>query len=144
MVSRIAPSHYIKTAAGFIPKSANARAFHAKTKLGATVELKGRRPRNPRHSAKLFALLGVIVDNTELFHSTDDALIGLKAITGHGRWERIAGTTKDIFYPDSISFDAMPQDEFEVFYDSAIVAVRRWWLPVGDDELREAVESFAA
>lgn len=139
-----APHHVRKTLAGWEPVSNAAREFHAKTKLGRIVEVKERRPRNPGHHRKLFALLGIVVDNTELFANTDDALVGLKAVMGHGRWERIKGTTRDIFYPDSIAFDAMAQDEFNDFYEAAVAAVRRWWLPVNDNELREAVEAFAA
>lgn len=138
------PVHFIKTAAGFVPKSEAARDFHAKTKLGQVVELRARRPRNPGHHRKLFALLGLVVDNTELFANTEDALVGLKAVMGRGRWVRIDGTTKDLFYPESIAFDAMSQDEFETFYTAAVAAVQRWWLPVNDNELREAVEAFAA
>lgn len=143
-MSRAAPLHYVKTPAGFVPKSQAAREFHAKTKLGQVVELRSRRPRNPAHHRKLFALLGLVVDNTELFANVDDALIALKAALGRGRWQHIEGTSREIFYPDSIAFDAMSQDEFEPFYDAAVAAVRRWWLPVNDDELREAVEAFAA
>ena len=138
------PLHYTKTASGFVPKSQAARDFHAKSKLGQTVELKSRRPRNPRHSAKLFALLSLVVDNTELFANTDDALVGLKAVMGHGRWERIKGTSKDLFYPSSIAFDAMGQDDFATFYDAAVAAVIRWWLPVAANDIHEAVREFAA
>lgn len=144
MSDRFAPHHVRKTVQGWVPVSQAAREFHGKTKMGQTVAMNARRPRNPAHHRKLFALLGLVVDNTELFANTDDALVGLKAITGHGRWERIAGTSKDIFYADSIAFDAMSQDEFEGFYDAAVAAVRRWWLPVAAEELREAVETFAA
>jgi hypothetical protein len=144
MADRAAPSHFRKTVRGFEPVSQAARDFHAKTKLGQVVEVKPRRPRNPGHHRKLFALLGLVVDNTELFTNTDDALVGLKAVMGKGRWERIQGTTRDLFYPESIAFDAMAQDDFEAFYDAAVAAVRRWWLPVGNDDLREAVEAFAA
>lgn len=142
MADRFAPYHYVKTLTGFQPVSNAAREFHGKTKPGQKVELKGRRPRNLGHHRKLFALLGLVVSNTELFASTDDALTGLKAVMGRGRWERIKGTSKDIFYPESIAFDAMSQEEFEPFYVEAVAAVQRWWLPVGDDELREAVEAF--
>jgi len=144
MADRLAPLHYRKTLQGFQPVSQAARDFHAKTKMSQTVELKSRRPRNPAHHRKLFALLGLVVENTDLFANTDDALIGLKAVLGRGRWERIKGTSKDMFYPESIAFDAMSQDEFEGFYDAAIAAVQRWWLPVADNDLREAVEAFAA
>jgi hypothetical protein len=139
-----APQHYIKTAAGFVPKSAAAREFHAKTKLGQTIELKSRRPRNPAHHRKLFALLNILVDNTEHFANTEDALLAVKAATGLGRWVRVEGASRELFYPDSIAFDAMPQAEFADFYERAVAAVIRWWLPVNDAELREAIEAFAA
>ena len=137
--------HYRKTAAGFVPVSQQAREFHAKTKLGKTVELKGRRPRSPGHHRKLFALLGLMADNTECFSSTEDALLGLKAVLGHGEWKRLhPKAEREVFVPDSIAYENMGQDEFEAFYDAAIAAVIRWWLPVNDNELRDAVEAFAA
>jgi hypothetical protein len=144
MADRAAPLHFVKTASGFVPKSQAARDFHAKTKLGQAVVLKGRRPRNPQHHRKMFALLSLVRDNSEQFQSTEDVLIAVKAATGRGRWVMLPGATKEIFIPDSIAFDAMSQDEFEPFYEAAVAAVRRWWLPVNDDELREAVEAFAA
>jgi hypothetical protein len=143
-MAKSAPHHCAKTLQGWQPVSAAAREFWAKTKLGQVVEIKARRPRNPGHHRKMFAMLGLVVDNTELFANTDDALTGLKAIMGHGRWDRIKGTSKDIFYPDSIAFDAMSQAEFEPFYEEALAAVRRWWLPVDDADLRAAIEEFAA
>lgn len=141
---RSAPHHVRKTLQGWVPVSNAAREFWAKTKLNQVAEMKARRPRNPRHHRKMFALLGLVVENTDLFANTDDALVGLKAIMGFGRWERIKGTSKDLFYPDSIAFDAMGQDEFNAFYEQALAAVRRWWLPVADEELRQAVEAFEA
>lgn len=145
-MARIAPHHVRKTVQGWQPVSAAARDFHAKTKLGQIADMRAKRPRNPQHHRKLFALLSLVVDNTDLFPNTDDALIGLKAITGHGRWAEVrAGErSRDVFYPDSIAFENMAQDEFDAFYDQALASVRRWWLPVGDDELREAIEGFAA
>lgn len=143
-MSKIAPHHFTKTAAGFIPKSNAAREFHAKTRLGATVELKARRPRNPQHHRKLFALLGLVADNNEQFRGPEDVLVAIKAATGHGRWLKLEGATREVFMPESIAFDAMSQDEFEPFYEQAVAAVRRWWLPVGNDELEEAINAFAA
>ena len=143
-MSKLAPLHYRKTAAGFIPVSASAREFHAKTKLGQTIELRGRRPRNPAHHRKLFALLGIVAENVEQFSSAECVLIAVKAALGHGKWVLLSGAAREIFIPDSIDFSSMSQDEFEPFYEAAVAAVRRWWLPVNDDELREAVDAFAA
>lgn len=138
-----APDHYRKTAFGFVPMSKAAREFHAKTKLGQTVELKGRRPRNPAHHRKLFALLGLLADNCDEFRNTDDALLGIKAVLGFGTWRKLhPSASREVFVPDSIAFENMGQDEFNDFYESAIAAVRRWWLPVEDSALREALEAF--
>lgn len=143
-MTKIAPHHVCKTMAGWIPKSNAAREFHAKTKLGQIVEMKARRPRNPGHHRKLFALLAIVAENNEEFADADEALVAVKAATGHGHWKKIKGTTREIFYPASIAFDAMGQDEFEDFYNAAVAAVRRWWLPVDNDELEEAINAFAA
>lgn len=142
---KVAPEHYRKTLSGFEPISASARDFHAKTKFGQTVQLVGRRPRNPGHHRKFFALLGVLVDNTEIFGSTEDALIAVKAALGHGRWVRAhPKAEREIFIPESIDFAAMGQDDFEQFYDLAVAAIRRWWLPVDNEDLQHAVAEFAA
>lgn len=141
---KIAPSFYRKTAAGFVPMSQAAREFHAGTKLDKTIELKGRRPRNPKHHAKLFALLSIVADNSEDFQSPEDVLIGVKAALGYGRWIQPKGATREIFIPDSIAFENMSQDEFEPFFDLAVAAVRRWWLPIEVEDLREAIAEFAA
>jgi len=144
-MAKTAPLHFVKSPAGFVPKSQAAREFHSKTKLGQVVELKGRRPRNPAHHRKLFALLGLLADNREEFANTDDALLGLKAVLGHGTWKKLhPKAEREVFVPDSIAFENMAQEEFEAFYEQAIIAVRRWWLPVNDDELREAINAFAA
>ncbi len=142
---KIAPDHYQKTVGGFIPVTVDAKAFHSRTKLGQVVELKGRRPRNPAHHRKLFALLGLLADNRDEFSSAEDALLGLKAVLGHGEWKKLhPKAEREVFVPSSIAFENMAQDEFEAFYEQAIAAVKRWWLPVSDDELREALEEFAS
>lgn len=144
MAAKSAPHHVRKTLTGWEPLSEAAREFHSKTKLGQVVEIKARRPRNPQHHRKMFALLSIVADNCEQFTSADEVLTAIKAATGHGRWIKLAGATREIFMPDSIAFDAMSQAEFEPFYDGAIVAVRRWWLPVDDTDLRAAIDEFAA
>lgn len=139
-----APHHCVKTLSGWQPVSNAAREFHAKTKPGQIVEMIGRRPRHPAHHRKYFAMLGVVADNCEQFAGPDDVLLAVKAALGHGRWLEIPGASRPLFAPDSINFSAMDQDSFEAFYDASIAAVRRWWMPAGDSEFREAVEAFAA
>ena len=143
-MASIAPHHCRKTLTGWQPVSRAARDFWEKTKLGQTVAMQASRPRNTQHHRKMFALLQLVAENNEQFTGPDDALIAVKAALGHGRWIKLAGASREIFVPASINFAAMGQDEFEAFYDAAVAAVRRWWLPVGNEELREAIEAFAA
>lgn len=143
MADKLAPCQYRKTLTGFEPVTEAAREWHGKTKLGQVVELKGRRPRNPGHHRKLFALLNILVENTDSFANTDHALLAIKAATGHGGWSKPHPNAKrELFYPDSIAFDSMGQDEFSVFYDQSIDAVIKFWLPVDKAELRQAIEEF--
>lgn len=144
-MSKLAPEHYRKTLSGFEPVSKAAQEWHAKTKLGATVQLVGRRPRSPGHHRKFFALLSLLVDNTDQFASVEDALIAVKAVLGRGRWQKVhPKATREVFIPESIDFASMSQDEFQPFYDAALAAIIRWWLPVAANDLRDAVEAFAA
>jgi hypothetical protein len=129
---------------GWQPVSAAAREFHAGTKLGQTVAMQASRPRNPQHHRKMFALLGIVADNCEQFSGPDDVLLAVKATLGHGRWIKLEGASREIFAPDSINFASMNQQEFEPFYDAAVKAVQRWWLPADNEAIREAVEGFAA
>ena len=143
MADKLAPCQYRKTLTAFEPVTEAAREWHAKTKLGQVVELKGRRPRNARHHRKLFALLHILVENTDSFANTDHALQAVKAATGLGGWYKPhPKATREMFFADSIAFDAMPQDEFADFYNKAIDAVIKYWLPVDKAELRQAIEEF--
>lgn len=145
MTDRLAPTHYRKTLTGFEPVSEAAREWWAKTKLGQIVELKGRRPRNPGHHRKLFALLKLLADNTENFINTEHALMAVKATTGHGAWTKPhPAASREMFFPESIAFDAMDQDAFNTFYEAAVTAVLKFWLPVERSELSQAIEEFAA
>lgn len=144
-MNRTAPLQYRRTLSGFEPMTQAAKEEHAKCKLGQPVYVYIRRPRNAQHHRKLFALLSILVDNTDQFSSVDDALIAVKAVTGHGRWVRLhPKATREMFVPDSIDFASMPQSEFEAFYTLAVAAIRRWWLPVEDSELAQTVNEFAA
>jgi hypothetical protein len=144
MATKSAPHHFRRTMTGFAPVSAAARDFYGSTKLDQIVELKVRRPRNPGHHRKLFALLGLVADNCEQFAGPYDVLVAVKAALGRGRWLKLDGASREIFMPDSISFSAMSQADFEPFYEAAIAAVLRWWMPVGDEALRAAIAEFAA
>ena len=91
----------------------------ANIKLRETVTASIRRPRNPKHHRKLWALLSVVFENQTAFATIEDLLGAIKLATGlfdNGK------TVDGIPYvvPQSISFAAMDQNRFEQWYDKAL------------------------
>lgn len=88
---------------------------------GEIVSVELRRPRNARFHAKLFAMLSIILANQDAYKSMDDLLDVCKLSIGHCRTVR----TKhgDVKIPESISFAAMDDAEFQAFYDRAVAWV---------------------
>jgi hypothetical protein len=81
-----------------------------------------RRPRNPRHHARLWALLSVVFENQCTFATTSDLLGAIKVATG------LFDTGKTIdgipwVSPKSISFTAMDQAVFEEWYEKAVAVI---------------------
>lgn len=67
-----------------VPADIHAEDMLSKWKPGNEVMLQGRRPRNPEHHRKFFALLKLALDNTEgKWGSIDDLLESLKHAVGY-------------------------------------------------------------
>lgn len=90
----------------------------ARVKFGDIVLLEARRPRNAAHHAKFFAMLGMILQNQEHYKDVEEILDVFKFAIGHTK--KIKTARGIIEVPLSISFAAMDQDQFNVFYDKAI------------------------
>lgn len=101
-----------------------------------------RRARNPRHHAKLFALLNVIFPQQDRFTTLTELLNAIKMATGyfeHGK------TIDGIPYciPKSIAFASMCQTDFEQFYERAVDVILTKILPaVNRDELEDEVQAI--
>jgi hypothetical protein len=54
-----------------------------KAKPGELLIVEARRPRNILHHRKLFALLNLVVDNTDRYPDVETLLFALKIATGH-------------------------------------------------------------
>ncbi len=89
------------------------------------------------------ALLQLITENSETYNTVEKALVAVKLCTGHFDLMADPRTGEIIQIPKSIAFEAMPQEEFEVFYSAAIDAVLQVILPQLDrakaDRLLEMV-----
>lgn len=108
------------------------------------VEIK--QPRNPKHHRLLFALLKFITTHSDLFVSTDAALLGLKIACGLVDPYIDASTGKTFFVPRSISFSSMDQTAFSAFFDRAVYVVTDRWMPAGTtpESVRAEIETMIA
>lgn len=80
-------------------------------------------PRNGRHHRKLMALLNLIAENSETYDTVKKALVAVKLVTGHFDLMADPKTGEIIQVPQSISYEAMPQEEFDAWYGEAIDGV---------------------
>ncbi len=85
-------------------------------------------PRNGQHHRKLFALLALVADNSEIYDTTEKALVAVKLVSGYADPVIDPRTGELTQVPRSIAYDSMDQDEFEQFYQAAIDGVLRFIL----------------
>lgn len=112
-------------------------------KPGTWIRMEWSSPRHPKHHRKFFALLQLITENSEVYNTIEKALVAVKLCTGHFDLMADPRTGEIIQIPKSIAFEAMPQEEFDVFYSASIDAVLQVILPQLDrakaDRLLEMV-----
>lgn len=132
------PQSYRRTTTGFEPVSDTAIRFWRETPLGDIVQLDGKRPRNLRHHNYYWAMLGIVVQNSEVFETKRQLHLAIKAALGYGKWVQLPKSTRPLFIEESTSFASMSDAEFAEFLDAAARAITRYWLAgVTVEELME-------
>lgn len=106
-----------------VPACPDAEEWLRKTKLHQGVLIEPRRPRNIQHHRKLFALLNLAVDNWPE-PTTLNAVRGAITIAA-GHYDEINTKNGPWRIPKSIAFESMSQDEFEPFYQQAVLIISR-------------------
>lgn len=101
-------------------------------KPGTWLRMEWSRPRNGGHHRKLFALLQLVAENSEVYDTPEKALVAVKLVSGYADPIVHPETGEFIMVPRSIAYDAMEQDEFEQFYSAAIDGVLQHILPQMD------------
>lgn len=129
-----------------IPSDEQGRELLSAVRDGREVMVTFKPARNIRHHRLLFAMLKLIVERTNKFDSTENALIALKIACGLVDPFIDAHSGKTFFVPRSISFASMPQNDFSAFFDRATyVAIQRWFPPrTSAVELRAEIELMVA
>lgn len=134
-----------KTLSGMQPADMQAEEEFRRVPMGKSVYMEIKTARNPRQHRLLFAMLKIVVDNTELFPTVDAALLALKVGTGmvdmipYFTPEGVNGTA---IIPRSISFANMTQGDFSPWFQDALHLAATRWLNVLPDDLRREVEEM--
>lgn len=127
--------------AGWQPADPEAHALFEAFKVGEVVRFKPAKMRNAKFHRKYWALINLCVKNTEGW--TAESLSDyIKIKTGHFT-PFVLPVAPDVIVrkPKSISFSAMDDIQFGLFFETAINAMIRWVVPhISAEELRNAVE----
>lgn len=98
-------------------------------KPGAWLRMEWSSPRNGPHHRKFMALLHLVTENSETYNTIPKALIAVKLAAGYFDPATDPRTGEIVPIPHSISYDAMPQEDFDVFYSAALDGVLQVILP---------------
>lgn len=132
--------HAIKTADGLLrPATETDRDELGKLRQGRIVRLSMTRSRNPDFHAKFFALLRIGFAHQDRYEAFEAFRYELTVRCGFFyAHTHVDGSVS--FYPRSIAFHSMEQDEFERLYSQAIdVLLQHFLIDLDDEDLREAV-----
>lgn len=98
-------------------------------KAGEWLRVEWSSPRNGKHHRKMFALLTLVAENSDVYNTAEKALIAVKLAAGYFTATPDPRTGEIVPIPQSISYDAMRQEAFEVFYSAALDGVLQVILP---------------
>lgn len=141
------PPTYLRTLTGFEPANDAAKAFWRETKLGASVKLDGKRPRNLARHNYYWKMLTIAAENMPRFETADRLHVAVKQALRLGEFVPIRGGKELVFIPGSTSFAKMTEPEFIKFMEDAdALLAESLGVPVGElmRQAREQTERRAA
>lgn len=125
-----------------VPNDVHADEFLETIGMGKEVLITGRRARNMKHHRLLFAVLRIVWENTDLWETEAALLQELKVLTGLYDIQ-VSKLTGEVFQvPRSISFAAMTQDVFTVWFDQAVKVLAEEALKTDYASLSEEVRKM--
>lgn len=137
------PMRWRRTLTGLVPNCERSQKAWERMKPDDECVIDMRRPRNLKHSKKLFVLLKIVKNNSDDFSSVEMVLLAVKAALGRGQWIQLPKASRPLFVPESIAFESMDQDEFERFYVDALNVVVSHFLPgMTSDQLDAIIMEF--
>lgn len=99
---------------------------------GEYVRIEIKRPRNGGNHRRLWALLTLVSENSDVYDTPEKALIAVKLASGHADPLVDPTTGQVLMIPRSIAYENMDEDEFRQFFDRAIDGCLAVILPTMD------------
>lgn len=131
---------FIKRNGGLFPCGKDSQEALDRVAEGREIVLELKRARNVRQHRLFFALLGVLVDNGDVFDSREAALTAVKIAIGQVDTYIEADTLQTFYIPRSIAFESCSQDDFAVIFEDALRVICQRWLGDADcEEIRAEV-----
>lgn len=98
-------------------------------KPGKWLRLEWSSPRSGPHHRKFMALVHLVTENSETYDTVPKALVAIKLAAGYFDPAVDPRTGEIVPIVQSISYDAMEQDNFDAFYSAALDGVLQVILP---------------
>lgn len=114
-----------------VPANAQSEKLLAKLPTDRWVKAKVTNPRNLKHLRKYFALLDAVFPHQTMWPTFNKFRAKFEEALGLGEYH-INGRGERYFEPDSISFAAMDQTEFDEFYARAVELILTRIIPNAD------------
>lgn len=108
---------------------------------GGTIILEYKPKRNYQFHKKMFALLKLILSNTDKYENMTDLLTEMKLKAGHYQ-EHITTKGNVIYVPKSIAFDEMDEAEFSQLYSKFIDIAMKDFVKMNRVEIEKELIRF--
>ena len=134
---------FVKRPSGLVPGDAAAAEAFSKMRDGKGYLVNLWAPRNPKHHRLLFAMLNLVVENTDKWPDVETLLADLKLETGLFEARINLLTGMPYAAPASIAFSSMDQARFDEWFAKAVDVLATRALRVAPETLRAEVLAMA-
>jgi hypothetical protein len=129
---------------GLVPATVQDQELIEKYQQGEGVRVEISGVRNMAHHRKLFALLNIVLQNTDKYSTMDHLLTEVKILAGHYD-EHISANGELRYIPKSIAVASMAKADFEVFYSRVMdIVLQHFMVGSSEYELENEVRQYLA
>lgn len=130
----------IKHNGGLMPADEASAEVLRKIANGREVLVEAKTPRNVRAHRLFFAMLGLLVENSDAFATVEAALTAVKIGLGECDPAINAATGETVYVTRSIAFASCDQTRFSKLFDDALALIAgRWLAGTSQEALRQQV-----